>query len=120
MPRTSPGFPSPLFGGQSGQLRSILGYVSKVDAAAYNNFIDMRKVIDAGLDQTADDLRTEMADADDELRQHLRYVLAGSSEDDEPSRNLLDRFLSDRLKGAILLGVGIVLATAGSIVGTLA
>ena len=37
-----------------------------------------------------------------ETREHLHYVLAGS--------------IADRLRGAALLGVGIVLAMAGSVV----
>jgi hypothetical protein len=66
----------------------------------------MRKQLDSELDKVADDLRRETAQSDDQLREELHYVLAGS--------------ISDRVKGAGLLGVGIVLAMAGSVVGTLA
>jgi hypothetical protein len=104
MPRTYPGYPGPFSSGGSSELRKIVEYVSKVDAAAHNNFIDMRKVLDAGIEDTVDLLRTEAANADDDLRGHLRYVLAGSIE--------------DRMRGAILLAVGIVLAAAGSVIGT--
>ncbi|HKF81173.1 MAG TPA: hypothetical protein VKB17_10140 [Thermoleophilaceae bacterium] len=88
------------------QLRAIVDYVGRVDAAAYNTLIEMQKALDTQLDDSVYRVRTEMADADDELRGHLRFVLAGS--------------ISDRIKGAVLLGVGIVFAMAGSVVGTLA
>lgn len=104
MPRRYPSFPT-LLERDSHQLRKLAEYVSKVDAAAYNAFIDLRKTLDAELYESVDHLRTEVADSDDELREHLRYVLAGS--------------ISDRVKGAILLGVGILLSVAGSVVGTL-
>jgi len=79
--------------------------VSAIDTAAYNALIEMRKTLDRELDRAADDLRTEIAESDDQLREHLRYVLAGS--------------IADRVKGAILLGAGIVFSMAGSVVGTL-
>lgn len=104
MARLHPSFPHPYYRRQD-ELRKLAEYISKVDAAAHNNFIDMRKVLDAGIDDTIDLLRTETADADDDLRGHLRYVLAGS--------------IDDRVRGAILLAAGIVLAMAGSVVGTL-
>jgi hypothetical protein len=103
MPRSYPGYPGPFASGGSGDLRKLAEYISKVDAAAYNNFIDMRKALDAELDRSMEDLQQELTDADNELRGHLRYVLAGS--------------ISDRVQGAILLGAGIVLGTTGSILG---
>lgn len=65
----------------------------------------MRKAIDARLDKLDDDLRNEMADADDVLRGHLHDVLVGS--------------IRGRVAGVVLLGLGILLAVAGSVVGTL-
>jgi hypothetical protein len=102
-PRSYPGIGGPVTVGNP--LREIAEYVSKVDAAAYNNFIEFQEAFDADLKGAADRLREEAADADDELRKSLLYVLAGS--------------IDDRVKGAILLAVGIVLAAAGSVVGTL-
>src|SRR5215207_7970735 len=96
------------YGGQSDQRRiaeALARSVSAIDTAAYNALIEMRKTLDRELDRAADDLRTEIAESDDQLREHLRYVLAGS--------------IADRLKGAILLGAGIVFSMAGSVVGTL-
>lgn len=91
---------------QSDSLKQLAQYISKVDAAAYNNFIDVHKRIDKQSDDVLDRVRAETAEADDHLRDHLRYILAGS--------------IKDRVVGAVLLGTGIVLATAGSVVGTLA
>jgi hypothetical protein len=51
-------------------------------------------------------LRGEAADADDELRGSLRYLLADS--------------IPGRIWGAGFIFVGIVLAVAGSVVGALA
>lgn len=105
MPRRYPSFGSTGLR-QSDQLRRIVEYVAEVDAAAYNNFVGMRKALDAELDRSVADLRNNLAEADNQLREHLRYVLAGS--------------IRDRVIGALLLGAGIVLAAAGSVTGTLA
>jgi hypothetical protein len=102
-PRSYPSIGGPVTVGNP--LRQIAEYVSKVDAAAHNNFIAIQKAFDADLKDAADLLRKEAADADDELRESLRYVLAGS--------------VRGRAWGAVFLFVGIVLAVAGSIVGTL-
>jgi hypothetical protein len=98
-------FPSPIHR-QSDSLRQLAQCISKVDALTHNHLIDMQKLIDKRTDDTLDLVRTETADADDELRGHLNYILAGS--------------VKDRVIGAVLLGVGILLATAGSVVGNLA
>jgi hypothetical protein len=76
--------------------------LAAIEAQVANAFIKMRKALDAELDQSVDVLRGEAADSDNELRRHLRYVLAGS--------------IRDRAIGAGLLGVGIVLTTLGSVV----
>ena len=97
------------YGAQSDQRRiaeALAQSVSNIETAAYNALIDTRKQLDSELDKVADDLRRETAESDDQLREQLLYVLAGS--------------ISDRVKGAVLLGVGIGLAMAGSVVGTLA
>jgi hypothetical protein len=86
-------------------LQWLANSVAKIDAAAVNALIGMQKTLDAQLDEAIDDLREEAAKSDDHLREHLYYVLAGS--------------IADRLRGAALLGVGIVLATLGSVVSTL-
>jgi hypothetical protein len=96
------------YGAQSDQrriLQALTQSISNLDAAATNVLIDMRKALDADLDETAADLRREAAYSDDELRQHLHYVLAGS--------------IRNRVWGAVLLALGIALATAGSVVGNL-
>jgi hypothetical protein len=103
-PRSYPSIGGPVTVGNP--LREIAEYVSKVDAAAHNNFIAIQEAFDADLKDAAELLRKEAADADDELRESLRYVLAGS--------------VRGRAWGAGLLFVGIVLAVAGSVVGTLA
>ena len=60
---------------------------------------------DVRYEDTVDELRAEMLTFDNELRGHLRYVLAGS--------------IRNRIIGAVLLGIGILLAIAGAIVGAL-
>jgi hypothetical protein len=67
--------------------------------------IEMREALDSQLDNSVDELRAEMLTFDNELRGHLRYVLAGS--------------IRNRIIGAVLLGIGILLAIAGAIVGAL-
>ena len=64
------------------------------------------EALEAELDKSVERLGTEMGESDAELRGHLRYVLAAS--------------ISGRVTGAILVGVGNVLATAGSVVGNVA
>lgn len=82
--------------------REIAGAVTKLGAATANAFRDMRIALDEQLDQSLHRLQTDTVGADNELRRHLRYVLAESAR--------------DRWIGVILLGVGIVLTTLGSIV----
>jgi Arc/MetJ-type ribon-helix-helix transcriptional regulator len=65
----------------------------------------LKKVVDEELDQSVETVRREFGSADDHLRDSLRYVLAGSAR--------------QRMAGAIFLGVGIVFAMGGSVVGTL-
>lgn len=76
-----------------------------LDAAAYNALTEMRKALDSQLDNSVDELRAEILTFDNELRGHLRYVLAGS--------------IRNRIIGAVLLGIGILLEIAGAIVGVL-
>jgi hypothetical protein len=104
--------------GQAAQLQRILDYVSTIDAAAYNAYNNLQRTLNAELDKAVMELWNGMAEADDELRGHLLYLLAGSSEEDGGNR--FTRIVSNRLTGAILIVVGIALATAGSVVGTLA
>jgi hypothetical protein len=105
MPRSYPGFPGS-FARERDALRQIAEYVSKVDAATHNFFIDLQQAIETELDESVDRLRAEMADIDDVLRNNLLYVLRGS--------------ISERITAAGLLLVGIVLGVGGSVLGTLA
>jgi hypothetical protein len=75
--------------------------VASLQAEVANALIGMRKALDRALDQSVDALREETVDVDNELRGHLRYVLAGS--------------IRDRAIGAGFLGVGIVLTTLGAV-----
>ena len=84
-------------------LRGIAASVARIEAAAYNAFIDMQKAFDTQLDESINALREQTTDADNELRGHLRYVLAGSAR--------------DRWFGVAFLALGIALATAGSVAG---
>jgi hypothetical protein len=99
-----PGFPGATYG-PADQQRRIAESISRIDAAAHNAFLRMQKMLDAELDKLGDELREESAESDDQLREHLRCVLAGS--------------IAYRVSGAVLLLVGILLAMAGSVVGTL-
>ena len=87
------------------ELREFRGEVERAMAGIANIIIDLRKAVDQERDDAMDMLREEMAEADSELRDNLRAILEGTG------REIL---------GVALLGLGIVLAVAGSIVGTLA
>ncbi len=87
------------------QQRDLRESIGKLGAAVVNAFIDMRKSLDAQLDQSVTDVRAEATVADNELREHLRYVLAGT--------------IRNRVIGAVLLGAGILLEIAGALVGAL-
>ncbi len=88
------------------QQREMRVAITKMGAMLANGLIDMRKALDAQHDRVVDELRSEIVAADDELREHLRHVLAGS--------------VRDRVIGAGLLGLGIVLEIAGAIVSAVA
>lgn len=101
--RQFPSTPLASYGPPSGsQLRQD---ILRLEASAANALIGIRKAVDAELDRSVGALRDEMAKNDDELRDHLRYVLAG---------DVRGRFI-----GVILLAVGIALSVIGSLVGTL-
>ena len=71
-----------------------------------NAFLNVRKAVDADLDQAIGNVRREMEDNDEELRDSLRYVLVGS--------------IRDRVVGAVLFALGVVFSVAGSVIGALA
>jgi hypothetical protein len=83
--------------------RALAEWVAKIDAATYNAHIEMQKLLDTQLDESIDALRGETTGADNELRGHLRYLLAGRER--------------DRWIGVVVLGLGIALSTAGSVAG---
>jgi hypothetical protein len=84
----------------------LLERIRKGEASLANGLIGMRKAVDAELDSAIDSTLGELARRDNELRGHLRYLLAGS--------------IPGRILGAIFLGLGIAFNTAGAITGTLA
>ena len=104
LPPLNPTFTHPMSPAAE-QQRAMARAIGRLTADTYNVLVDMRKDLDAQLDKSVETLEKEIADADDELRGHLLYVLAGS--------------VPKRIAGAVLLGAGIVLGTAGTIVGTL-
>jgi hypothetical protein len=79
--------------------------VARLEASVANVLIAMREAVDTELDRSVAALRQEIARNDDELRDNLSYLLAGS--------------VRERVIGVVLLGLGILLALAGSIVGAL-
>jgi len=83
--------------------RALAEWVATIDAATYNAYFGIQKMLDAQLDESIDALREETTAADNELRGHLRYLLADSER--------------DRWIGVAVLGVGIVLSAVGSVVG---
>jgi hypothetical protein len=87
------------------QQQALRAATSQIEAAMINAFIAMRKSLDTQHDTTVDQLHEEIRNFDNELREHLRYVLAGS--------------IRNRLIGAVLLGVGILLEIAGALVAAL-
>ncbi|KKK84343.1 hypothetical protein LCGC14_2784320 [marine sediment metagenome] len=90
---------------ESKRLRDVERTFARFGSEVANAFVRMRKALDTQLDETASVISREMAKRDNELRGHLRYLLAGS--------------LRGRLVGVALLVCGILFSVAGSIVGTL-
>jgi hypothetical protein len=70
-----------------------------------NGLIELRKTADAQLDSAVDELRQEATTREAEIRSHLGYVLAGSSQ--------------ERILGVVLLGTGILLGIAANVSGAL-
>lgn len=99
----TPSWARPMHGDQ---LRAIVEYVSRMEASVADGLIGIRRAVDTELDNSVELLRREMAEQDGVLRDGLRDVLAGS--------------IRDRWLGVVLLGLGIVFAMVGSVLGTLA
>jgi hypothetical protein len=70
-----------------------------------NNFLEMRKQLDHRIDISIHELRTDVTNGENRIREDLRYILVGS--------------VRKRLFGAAILAAGIVLEIAGAIVGSL-
>ena len=101
----TPQWASSVYGSER-QISGIVGRIQGLEASVGNALIALKKGTDAELDRAIGGLEQEMARRDADLRDGLRYVLAGSTR--------------ERTIGAVLVGVGIVLAAAGSVLGTLA
>jgi hypothetical protein len=84
---------------QSGQA------LRRLEAEMANALVKMKKVTDAELDQAMEAVQHDIAERDAELRDGLRYVLAGSAR--------------QRSIGVGLLAAGVVFAGAGSVLGNL-
>lgn len=74
-------------------------------AQVVNHVIDLRKDVDQKRDASEARLLAEIDQGDDDLRQAFREILESD--------------LTERWVGVIALGVGIVLAAAGSVLGSL-
>jgi hypothetical protein len=105
--RVLPPGPSPFSGMMPAdrQQRDLENALGKIGTTLANGLIDMRKAVDSQLDVGLSRLREESLHADNELRSHLRYILAGG--------------IKNRKRGVLLLILGIVLGTGGSILGSL-
>jgi hypothetical protein len=67
--------------------------------------VKLKRTTDAELDQAIEQIQRDVADRNAELRDGLRYVLAGST--------------PDQWIGVALLGSGVILSGVGSVVGNL-
>ena len=101
----SPPYASPAFT-TAHHVRGVIEHLQRTEAALVNAFLNVRKAVDADLDQAIGNVRREMEDNDEELRDSLRYVLVGS--------------IRDRVVGAVLFALGVVFSVAGSVIGALA
>jgi Flp pilus assembly CpaE family ATPase len=77
----------------------------RLEAGVANALLKLKRTTDAELDQAIEQVQRDVAERDAELRDGLRYVLAGSTR--------------DRWTGVVLLGVGVILSGVGSVVGNL-
>jgi hypothetical protein len=87
--------------GPKHEMQQLGKYVQQLETSIANGFLTLRKALDADRDHLAETLDQEIVENDNTLRQHLRYVLAGS--------------IQDRKVGAGLLGAGIILSVIGSV-----
>jgi hypothetical protein len=96
---TNPAFTTPH------HVRAIADRIQRDNASIANAFVALKKATDNELDNAIGLLQQDVLRRDAELRDGLRYVVAGSAR--------------DRMLGIALLGLGIVFGTAGSILGNL-
>jgi hypothetical protein len=106
-PMTAPPFPRPeymsgLYGPRQ-QLEGVAKHIERNQAEVGNALVKLKKLTDQELDQAVERIQRDVAVRDAEVREGLRYLLAGSTR--------------ERTLGATLLALGIVLAAAGSVVG---
>ena len=85
----------------STQVAETYREVQRLEARVSGALVKLKQITDAELDQAVERVQNDLAERDAELRDGLRYVLAGSTR--------------DRIVGAGLLVGGIVLAAAGSV-----
>jgi hypothetical protein len=96
---------SPAYGSAT-QMHEVAKQIHRLETGVGNALVKLKQITDAELDRAVQALEHEVAQRDAELRDGLRYVLAGSTR--------------ERTIGVGLLLLGIVLATAGSVIGNLA
>jgi len=77
----------------------------RLEADVANALAKLKRTTDAELDQAIERVQRDVAERDAELRDGLRYVLAGSTR--------------DRWIGVVLLGAGVIVSGVGSGVGNL-
>lgn len=75
---------------------------AKVAVWTANQLVEFRKAVDRQLDAAVERLWTEMTAAENETRDHVRYVMVGS--------------VRKRVIGAAALAVGILLEIAGAVI----
>lgn len=100
----TPEYANPIYA-PSMHVRGVIDDLQKTKVAIANGFLRLRETVDAELDSAIQAIQRDVAARDAELRDGLRYVLAGS--------------IRERWNGVKLLTLGICLGTAGSVVGNL-
>jgi hypothetical protein len=100
----TPEYANPVYA-TSMHLRGVINDLQQTKVAVANGFLGLRKAIDADIDAAVEVIERDVAERDSELRDGLRYVLAGS--------------VRERWNGVMLLALGISLGAAGSVIGNL-
>lgn len=99
-----PEYASPAYSANS-QLQGVMKHVASLEASVSNALVKVVQITDEHLNEALTEVETEMTTRDRDLRENVRYVLAAS--------------IRNRVIGAALLSVGIVLSTSGSVMGSI-